>query len=139
MRALNTVRRGLSSTVNRVGVIVLGAVVGLGVPLLWIWVGSQFQGGTAPSWTAFVVVHVGMIGSLMLIAGFFSFIVARSKERNRARVDWMRGQSEERRRDTFSDTHPLEMIIFFAVFVDFIAFICWFFFFADPGHPVGAG
>ena len=139
MRALNTVRRGLSSTVARIGVVALGAVVGLGVPLLWIWVGSQFQGGTAPSWTAFAVVLGGLIGTLMLIAGFFSFFVARSKERQRARVDWMRGQSEERRTETFSDTHPLEMIIFFAVFVDFIAFICWFFFFADPGTPVGAG
>jgi hypothetical protein len=139
MRALISLRRGLSSTVGRIGVIALGAVVGLGVPLLWIWIGSQFQGGTAPSWTAFAVVLGGLIGTLLLIAGFFSFFVARSRERSRARVDWMRGQSEERRKETFSDTHPLEMIIFFAVFVDFIVFILWFFFLADPGHPVGSG
>ena len=113
--------------------------VGLGVPLLWIWVGSQFQASTAPSWTALAVVHVGMIGTLLLIAGFFSFFVARSKESRRARSDWMRGQSEERRRETFSDTHPLEMIIFFAVFVDIIVFIGWFLFFADPGTPIGQG
>ena len=29
------------------------------------------------------------------------------------------------------------MIIFFAVFVDVAVFLIWFFFFADPGHPVG--
>jgi hypothetical protein len=139
MRSLITVRRGLSSTVTQIGVIVLGAVVGLGVPLAWIWIGSQFQQGTAPSWTAFAVVLAGLIGTLLLIAGFFSFFIARSKERSRARVDWMRGQSEERRKESFSDTHPLEMIIFFAVFVDFIVFIAWFIFFADPGHPVGSG
>jgi hypothetical protein len=80
-----------------------------------------------------------LIGTLLLIAGFFSYFVARSREQSRARVDWMRGQSEERRKETFSDTHPLEMIIFFAVFVDFIVFIAWFIFFADPGHPVGSG
>ncbi len=52
----------------------------------------------------------------------------------------MRGQSEERRRETFSDTHPLEMIIFFAVFVDFFVFIAWFLFFARiPATPVGLG
>ena len=99
----------------------------------------MFQGSTAPSWTALAVVHVGMIGTLLLIAGFFSFFVARSKESDRARSNWMRGQSEERRKETFSDTHPLEMIIFFAVFVDIIVFIAWFFFFADPGNPVGQG
>lgn len=129
----------MSSTFTRVGVFVLGAAVGIGVPVLWIWVGSQFQGGTAPSWTALVVVHVGMIGTLLLIAGFFSFFVSRSRERDRARVDWMRGQSEERREQSFAGTHPLEMIIFFAVFVDIIVFLVWFFFFADPGNPVGQG
>lgn len=130
-------RQGLSTTVTQIGVVVLGGIVGLGVPFLWIWVGSQFQESTAPSWTALAVVHVGMIGSLLLIAGFFSFFVARSRER--ARSDWMRGQSEERRKETFSDIHPLEMIIFFAVFVDIVVFIVWFFFFADPGNPVGQG
>ena len=129
----------MSNTIARIGVVVLGAVVGLGVPLLWIWIGSMFQDSTAPSWTALAVVHVGMIGTLLLIAGFFSFFVARSKESDRARADWMRGQSEERRKETFADTHPLEMIIFFAVFVDIIVFIVWFFFFADPGNPVGQG
>jgi hypothetical protein len=129
----------LSSTAARIGVVALGAVVGLGVPLLWIWVGSQIQGSTAPSWTALAVVHAGMIGTLLLIAGIFSFFVARSREASKARADWMRGQSEERRKDTFSDTHPLEMIIFFAVFVDLIVFVVWFFFFADPGTPVGQG
>lgn len=117
----------------------LGAGVGLGVPLLWIWVGSQVQASTAPSWAALAVVHVGMITTLLLIAGFFSFYVARSRERDRSRVDWMRGQSEERRKESMSDVHPLEMIIFFAVFVDVIVFLAWFFFFADPGTPVGQG
>ncbi len=139
MRAVMALRRGLSTTASRIGVIVLAIVVGLGVPVLWIWVGSQFQGSTAPSWTALAVVHVGMIGTLLLIAGFFSFFVARSRERDRVRADWMRGQSEERRQETFSDVHPLEMIIFFAVFVDIIVFLGWFFFFADPGNPVGQG
>lgn len=124
---------------GRIGLVALGAAVGLGVPLLWIWIGSQVQASTAPSWTALAVVHVGMITTLLLIAGFFSFFVDRSKEREKARVDWMRGQSEERRKESISDIHPLEMIIFFAVFVDIAVFLIWFFFFADPGNPVGQG
>lgn len=119
----------------------LGAVVGLGVPLLWIWIGSQIQAGTAPSWSALAVVHVGMIGTLIVVAGFFSWLVERSRDRSkeRSRSDWMRGQSEERREASISDMHPLEMIVIFAVVVDLIVFVVWFFFFADPGNPVGQG
>jgi membrane protein YdbS with pleckstrin-like domain len=139
VRALITLRHGVSSTIGRIAQIVLGAVVGLGVPVLWIWIGSQVQNSTAPSWTALAVVHVGMITTLLAIAGVFSFFVARAGERKRARVDWMRGQSEERHQDTIAEVHPLEMIVIFAVFVDVIVFLVWFFFFADPGNPVGQG
>lgn len=139
MRLLISLGQGLSATIGRIGLLVLGAVVGLGVPVLWIWIGSQVQESTAPSWAALAVVHVGMITTLLLIAGVFSFFVARSRERDLARVDWMRGQSEARRSDSISTTHPLELIIYFAVFVDVIVFLVWFFFFADPGNPVGQG
>jgi membrane protein YdbS with pleckstrin-like domain len=129
----------VSSTIGRVAQLALGAVVGLGVPVLWIWIGSQVQNSTAPSWTALAVVHVGMITTLLAIAGVFSFFVARADDRKRARVDWMRGQSEERHENTITHVHPLEMIVIFAVFVDVIVFLVWFFFFADPGNPVGQG
>lgn len=114
-------------------------MVGLGVPVLWIWVGSQVQQSTAPSWAALAVVHVGMITTLLLLAGVFSYFISRSQERDMARSDWMRGQSETRRRDSISTAHPLELIVIFAVFVDVVVFLIWFFFFADPGNPVGQG
>lgn len=137
MQALGTLGRGISSTASKIGVLALGAVVGLGIPGLWIWIGSQFQGGTAPSWSALAIVHVGMIFTLMLVAGFFSFFVDRSKQKARNRSDWMRGIHEGRRQDSIADVHPLELIIFLAVFIDIIAMTLWFFLAADPGVPVG--
>ena len=139
MHALQAIRSGVHSTLTTVMVLVLGVLVGLGVPLLWIWIGSQTQEGTAPSATAYVVVLVGIVFSLLLIGGFLSFFADRSKLRARERADWMRGMSEERRVDSISDVHPLELIIFCAVFVDIIVFAVWFFAFADPGTPVGQG
>lgn len=142
MQAINVIRQGLTTTLTRVGVLVLGVAVGIGVPLLWVWVGSQLQATTAPSWTALAVVHVGLIFSLLLIAGFFSFFADRSKARAKAkagRPDWMRGMSEERRVESISDVHPLELIIFAAVFIDIIVFMVWFFTSANPGTPVGQG
>lgn len=139
MRALISIGQGLSATAGRLGLLAVGALVGLGVPVLWIWIGSQVQESTAPSWTALAVVHVGMITTLLVLAGLFSFLIDRSQERRAARPDWMRGQSEERRRDSISTAHPLELIVIFAVFVDIIVFLVWFFVFADPGNPVGQG
>lgn len=139
MQALNAIRHGISATFSRLAVVVLGIVIGIGVPLGWVWIGSQLQSTTAPSWTALAVVHIGLIFSLLLIAGFFSLFVARSKERKRERSDWMRGMSEERRVESISDLHPLELIIFFAVFIDIIVFVVWFFTSASPGTPIGQG
>jgi heme/copper-type cytochrome/quinol oxidase subunit 2 len=139
MQTLASLRHGLSATATRFAVIVLGILVGLGVPAGWIWIGSQIQDSTAPSWTALAVVHVGLIFTLLLIAGFFSFFVARSKAKKNERADWMRGMTEERQVESISDVHPLELIIFCAVFIDIIVFIVWFFAFANPGTPVGQG
>lgn len=141
MQALAALKRGISTTVGRAAIVVLGIVVGLGVPAGWIWVGSQIQTTTAPSWTALVVVHAGMIATLLMVAAIVSFFVDRSKQRTRrrARADWMRGMSEARRADSISGTHPLELIVFLAVLIDVVAFLVWFFAFADPGTPVGQG
>jgi hypothetical protein len=130
---------GASTTISRLAMVVLGVLVGIGVPVAWIWVGSQIQSTTAPSWTALAVVHVGMISTLLAIAALFSFLAARDKRRRRLRGDWMRGMTEARRSDSISDTHPLELIIFLAVFIDIVVFLVWFIAFADPGTPVGQG
>lgn len=139
MNALQLIRQGISATFVRVAVVVLAVVVGLGVPVMWVWIGSQIQATTAPSWTAFAVVHVGMIFTLLLIAGVVSFLADRSRQAHRDRPTWMRGMTEERRVDSISDVHPLELVIFGAVFIDIIVFFVWFFVFADPGTPVGQG
>jgi len=139
VHVLNSVGYGLALVISRIGIFVLAAAVGLGLPLLWIWIGSQVQGSTVPSAAALAVVHVGLIGSLILIVAVFSYFVERSKSRERARVDWMRGQSEVKTSQTLVGTHPLELVIIFAVFIDIIVMAVWFFLFADPGTPVGQG
>ena len=46
-----------------VGVLVFGA----GVPWLWVWIGSQLQGGTAPSFTGLGVALLWIIFSYGLM------------------------------------------------------------------------
>ncbi len=139
MGLFRAIGRGAWTTATRIAVVALGILVGIGVPLGWIWVGSQAQETTAPSGTAFAVVIVGVVFTLLLIGGFLSFFAERSKRRRRERSDWMRGMTEERRRDSLSDVHPLEFVIFLAVLIDIVVFVVWFFAFANPGTPVGQG
>jgi hypothetical protein len=139
VRALAAIGNGAAATMGRLAVVVLGIVIGLGVPVGWIWVGSQVQSTTAPSWTALAVVHVGMISTLLIIAAVFSTLAARGRQRGGSRADWMRGMTEARRANSIGDVHPLELIIFLAVFIDVVVFLVWFFAFADPGTPVGQG
>ncbi|MDQ3759374.1 MAG: hypothetical protein M3331_05490, partial [Actinomycetota bacterium] len=42
-------------------------VFGAGVPYLWVWVGSQLQGGTAPSFGGLGVALFGIIFSYALM------------------------------------------------------------------------
>jgi phosphotransferase system glucose/maltose/N-acetylglucosamine-specific IIC component len=139
MQAIRAIGTGISTLATRVAIVGVGVGIGIGVPALWIWIGSHVQSSTAPSWTALVVVHVGLIFTLLLIASTFSFLITRSQAKTPDRSDWMRGISEERRVDSISDVHPLELILFLAVFIDIIAFVVWFFAFGDPGTPVGQG
>ncbi len=139
MQAVRVIGAGISTLATRVAMLLVGLLIGIGVPALWIWVGAHVQESTAPSWAALAVVHVGVIFTFLLIASFFSFYIARSQAKGNGRADWMRGMSEERRVDSITDIHPLELIIFLAVFIDIVAFIVWFFAFGDPGTPVGQG
>jgi hypothetical protein len=140
MSGRSSIRRIAANGLGGLMLPIGSVVIGIGLPVLWIWVGSQLQGGTTPSWVALAVVHTGLITSLIAVAGVFSWFVARDKAKAKARSDWLRGQSEDhQRKETIADIHPLERIIMFAVFVDIAVFLVWFFFFANPGVPVGQG
>ncbi len=142
MSLLRSTFDAIGRLLTRFWITILAVLVGIGLPVLWIWIGSQFQDGTGPSWAALTIVHAGLVSSLIIIAALFSWFIARQNRRESsgsARVDWMRGMTEGRRSTSVSTTHPLELVIIVAVVVDLIAFLVWFFFFADPGTPFGQG
>jgi hypothetical protein len=113
------------------------AVFGAGIPLLWVWVGSQLQGGTAPSLSGLGVTLIGIVGS------YAGLVVAMAwlKERNRptddrpVRYAWNRSLSAERHQ--VGRTTPLEDIVVAATLI--VGVICtgWFLLFGSPGVPAG--
>jgi hypothetical protein len=109
---------------------------GAGVPYLWVWVGSQLQGGTAPSFGGLGVALLGIIISYSALAFLLAWLkaVAIHDEGKPVRYAWNRSLSAERH--TAPDTHPIEDIIMTATILVGIVCTAWFLMFGNPGVPV---
>jgi hypothetical protein len=117
-----------------VGVVLFGG----GVPFVWIWVGSQLQGGTAPSLAGLGAALAGIVVTYWLLAAVFAWIVQRSRpEHEPVRYAWNRSMRAERYRPDRS-THALEEVVITATILVGIACTIAFFLFGDPGTPVGS-
>ncbi len=108
---------------------------GAGVPYAWVWVGSQLQGGTAPSLSGLGVALVGIVASYTLMAFLLAWIkaVVTHDEGGPIRHDWNRSLSAERRQGP--ETHPIEDLVMTATIL--VGVICtgWFLMFGNPGVP----
>lgn len=115
--------------------VVLG--FGVGVPFAWVWVGSQLQGGTAPSFSGLGVTLVGITLSYVLLTVILAWVKERLAPHERpVRHDWNRSLSAERMRRG-QNTHAIEDLIVSATLVVGIICTVWFFLFGNPGVPVG--
>jgi divalent metal cation (Fe/Co/Zn/Cd) transporter len=108
-------------------------VFGAGVPYLWVWVGSQLQGGTAPSLSGLGVALLGIILSYSLMAFLLAWLkaVVTHDDGKPVRHDWNRSLSAERRGGP--QTHPIEDIVVTATILVGIVCTIWFLLFGDPG------
>lgn len=111
-------------------------VFGAGVPYLWVWIGSQLQGGTAPSFSGLGVALFGIIISYVLMAFLLAWIKAIVTHDPGAPVrhDWNRSLSAERRHAP--ETHPIEDLVMTATILVGIVCTVWFLLFGSPGVPV---
>jgi hypothetical protein len=118
--------------------IVAAIVVGAGVPLFWIWVGSVIQGsrgaqGVEAS-TAFVLV-LGILISYTVILIVAGAIQGRSQaSRPPTRYPWMRSMRDEPYRPGEGKLSPVEAVFVGTAIVASIAMLIWFFAFA--GNPL---
>ena len=109
---------------------------GAGVPYLWVWVGSQLQGGTAPSFGGLGVALLGIIISYSALAFLLAWLKAWviHEDGKPVRYAWNRSLSAERH--TAPQTHPIEDIIMTATILVGIVCTAWFLMFGSPGVPV---
>ena len=124
------------SVLKWIAAVVTIVLFGGGVPLLWIWVGSQLQGGTAPSLGGIGVALLGIVGSYVALALALAWLKERSNPvEGPVRHDWNRSLSAERR--GAPQTTPIEDVVIAATIL--VGVICtgWFLIAGDPGTPVG--
>lgn len=126
--------------------IVVAAVVGFGVPLGWVWIGSQVQGGsgaTSVDFSVAMLILFGIIFTYVLILWVAGWIIARlepddpKKQTGTARSPWMRGMTDTRAiKPRGADrTWTVEAVFVGTTLIVTAAFWLWFLFIAGSPLP----
>ena len=117
----NVLRAGASGLILLVMMLGAGLVLWIGVPLGWLYVGSQIQGATDSLGTAMFVMMLGVIVSIALIV---------------PALVWLNRKHLELREARGLDSHgatALEAMMTVSAVIAVIAFVIWFFVIAGPG------
>lgn len=128
-----------------VATVVVAALVGFGVPLGWVWIGSQLQGDDGVSSLSFsvaVATLAGIIASYVAIMYVAGWVIARSTrgelEGPRRPADsWARRSSEEHgpRGARRGNSAAVEQVFVYTTLIVAAAFWIWFLFFAGSPLP----
>ena len=119
-------RTGVGATLVLLIMVIGSLVLWIGTPLLWLWVGSQVQGATASLGTALGVSFIGVVATIMLLAGVLAKLSNVYQANRRARG--------------LEDTghYVLETVLVVSAGITLAAFVVWFFLFAGASPvPVG--
>lgn len=119
-------RTGIGATLVLLIMVIGSLVLWVGTPLLWLWVGSQVQGATSSLGTALGASFIGVVATIMLLAGLLAKLSNVYRDNRKARG--------------LDDTghYVLEAVLVVSAGVTLAAFVIWFFFFAGASPvPVG--
>ena len=113
----------------------------VGIPLGWLYIGSQAVDTTQPSMGPYMLVGVGILVSVIIDAAIISRLnrayqrVTKSEGTVRIQLPWMRSLRGER--DSGRPTSVLDIIMVGTVALAALVGTVWFFFFAHPTPPGG--
>lgn len=134
------VKRASGRTGRLIAEIVAAIAIGAGVPLFWIWVGSQIQASRSAQsvepGTAVIMVF-GILFSYVAILIVAGAIQARQQgaQRPPTRYPWMRSMRDEPYRPGTTKLTPVEAVFVGTAIVSSIAMLIWFFAFAGSPLP----
>ncbi len=122
-----------------VGMAVAAMTLWIGIPLGWLWIGSQLVDSSQPSMGPYMVVAVGIIASVVIDALLIARLnreyqrVTGSRGNVRVQLPWMKSMRGEREK-------PREMTVLDAIMVGTVALaaltmLLWFIFLAGSPLP----
>ena len=128
--------------VAKAGLIALMAVgsifLWIGIPVGWLWIGSQFQDSGQASFGLYLAVLLGIVVSMVLVGRFLNRLNGAygrlaGSEVVRVRLPWhrsLRGENEGR-----PARQVLDVVMVISVMSAGFVFLIWFFFFAGSSLP----
>lgn len=115
----------------------LVALFAAGIPVAWVWVGSQVQGGTEPSATAIATVVTGCMATYGVVALLAAWLKDRGTQESSAarheRYAWNRSMRDQSK--TPRQTNFLENVLIATTITVGIIVTVWFFLYGSPGVP----
>jgi multisubunit Na+/H+ antiporter MnhB subunit len=111
----------------------------VGIPLGWLWIGSQLVDSSQPSMGPYMVVVVGIIASVVVDALLISRLNRRYEQvmggtgQTRVQLPWLKSMRGEREKPR--EVSVLDAIMVGTVAVAGLAMLLWFVFLA--GSPIG--
>ena len=124
----NLLRAGASGLIVLVIMLGAGLVLWIGVPLGWLYVGSQVQGASDSLGLAILVMMVGVVVSIVLIVPALGWLNSKHLELREARGLESHGQT------------ALEGVMTVSATVAIVGFGAWFFLFSGSSPlPTGLG
>ncbi len=134
--------RAFLQVIGLVLTVLAAMVIGFGVPLLWIWIGSQLQGDTGATNVDFSVAMAVLFGIILtyVLLLYLAGVVMHRLDRAAAerpgasRAPWMRGMTDTRRpgQNTMSG---VERVFVVTTMIVTAAFWLWFAFKAGSPLP----
>ena len=131
----------LSATVLILLMIFFSLMLWIGIPLGWLFIGSQLVSTTQPSMGPYMVVGIGIVASVIVDAILLSRLhhayqkVKGGDATVRVRMPWLRSMRGER--TSGRPTSVLDIIMVGSVALAAIAATLWFFLLAHPAPPGG--
>ena len=121
---------------------VLSVTLWIGIPIGWLWIGSQIQSDSqAPGFGPYIAVLAGIVVSVVIVAKLLAALnrvygrLAGVRSTVRVRMPWhrsMRGEDDSRHEHSV-----LDVVMVLSVSTATLALAIWFFFFAGSPLPGG--
>jgi hypothetical protein len=137
--------RAVGQVISFAATVVAAILIGFGVPLGWVWIGSQLQSGSGASTVNFSVAMVILFGiiftyvALLYLAGvvmaFFGPREGPGGGSSRARMPWMRGMTDTREIKRGPTMGGIERLFVITTMIVTVAFWLWFAFKAGSPLP----